>query len=65
MRWSVFFLCLGCVLCVMAGGLVALTLAGNISPWFLLVILTFPGIVAWVFLIAATLLMTERTDDDA
>lgn len=64
MRWSVFFLCLGCMLSVGAGGILALVLAGKISPWFLLVILTFPGIVAWVFLIAATLLMTEKVGRD-
>lgn len=64
MRWSVFFLSLGFVLSIGAGGILALVLAGKISPWFLLVILTFPGIVAWVFLIAATLLMTEKVGRD-
>lgn len=64
MRWSVFFLCLGGILSLGAGAIMGLVLAGKISPWFLLVILTFPGIVAWIFLIAATLLMTEGRGDD-
>lgn len=65
MRWSIFFLCLGCMLSIGAGGIMAMVLVGKLSPWFLLVILTFPGIVAWVFLIAVTFLMTEkvRVDD--